>query len=183
MKKRAIFAGGCFWCMEELFRKIDGIVDVKCGYTGGEVENPTYEDVKSGKTGHYEAILIEYDSEKVDYKTLLTEFLSNIDPTDGGGQFVDRGTQYRPAIFYTEKSQMETAKEFLEKLSRAKIFKGVIAVKILPEKKFYEAEKYHQEYFRTCPLNYKLYKNSSGRVDYVKKFKNEIKKILEKKNG
>ena len=178
MTEKAIFAGGCFWCMEESFRKIDGVIDVKCGYTGGKVKNPSYEEVKSGKTGHYEAILVKYDEKKINYKNLLIEFLSNIDPTDDSGQFIDKGSQYRSAIFYSNEDQKKIAEKLLKKLSDSQIFNKEIVVKLIPEKKFYEAEKYHQEYFRTCSLNYRFYKNSSGRVEFTSKFRSKIRKIL-----
>ncbi len=178
---KAILAGGCFWCMQEHFEKLKGVQKVVCGYTGGKISNPTYEEVKSGKTGHYEAILVEFDEKIISYKDLLIEFLSNIDPTDSEGQFIDKGTQYRSAIFYLNQRQRKTAEDLLKNLEDSKIF-DEIYVKLLPKNDFYKAEGYHQKYYISCPLEYMQYKNYSGRIHFIKKYGKKIKKLLGENN-
>lgn len=163
----ATFSGGCFWCMEAAFHALDGVTDVVSGYTGGEKENPSYEEVSSGKTGHYEAIQITYDPGKITYKELLDFYWKNIDPTDEGGQFVDRGPQYRAAIFYHNDEQKKFAKESKERLEKEK-FHHPLATEILPAKKFYTAEEYHQGYYDKNKMRYELYKKGSGRERKLK---------------
>lgn len=165
----AVFAGGCFWCMEPPFSFIDGVKAVEAGYTGGRTENPTYEQVSSGTTGHYEAVRIIYDPKKVQYEKLLNIFWQNIDPTDSGGQFADRGTQYHTAIFYTTPEQKTIAEHSKEKLGKSGKFKAPIATAILPAKKFYVAENYHQDYFLKNADHYNSYKAGSGRAGYIEK--------------
>jgi len=164
----AIFAGGCFWCMEQPFDQIEGVVETTVGYTGGKVAHPTYEQVCSGKTGHYEAIQIVYNPEKVSYNALLDHFWRQIDPTDSGGQFADRGQQYAPAIFYQNDRQKVLAEQSKAALQKSKIFADDIAVKILPAQKFYPAEEYHQCYYRKNPGHYQNYKKFSGREAFIK---------------
>jgi peptide methionine sulfoxide reductase msrA/msrB len=164
----ATFAGGCFWCMESDFEKVDGVVEVTSGYTGGHKENPTYEDVSSGGTGHVEAVQVHYDPSKVTYKALLEVFWRHVDPTDPGGQFVDRGSQYRGVIFYQDEEQKrlaETAKETLNKSGR---FNKPVVTEILTFTRFYEAEEYHQDYYKKNPLRYKYYRYGSGRDQFLK---------------
>lgn len=165
----AIFAGGCFWCMEPPFSFIDGVKDIKAGYTGGKTENPTYEEVSSGTTGHLEAVRVIYDPKKVKYERLLDIFLHNIDPTDAGGQFADRGSQYHTAVFYTTPEQKKIAEQSKAKLDKSGKFKEPVATAILPAKKFYVAENYHQDYFRKNADRYNSYKVGSGRAGYIER--------------
>ncbi|MCA9485528.1 MAG: peptide-methionine (S)-S-oxide reductase MsrA [Nanoarchaeota archaeon] len=162
--KEAYFAGGCFWCMEAAYEELSGVVEVISGYMGGTVPNPTYHQVSSGTTGHLEAVKVIYDPKKVSYKELVDFFWRNADPTDEGGQFADRGTQYTTAIFYKteeEKSQAEKSKE-----ENQKRFESPIVTPILPLTEFYEAEEEHQDYYKKRVLQYKLYEKGSGRAAY-----------------
>lgn len=163
----AVFAGGCFWCMEPPFSFLDGVKDVSAGYTGGKTENPDYESVSTGRTGHYEAVRIIYDPQKVAYEKLLDIFWRNIDPTDDGGQFADRGTQYLTAVFYTTEAQKQKAEKSKELLGKSGKFKKPIATAVLPAKKFYPAEDYHQNYFQTNANHYNRYKVGSGRAGFL----------------
>jgi peptide-methionine (S)-S-oxide reductase len=159
----AIFAGGCFWCMEPPFDKVDGVLATLSGYTGGTKIDPTYEQVSGGRTGHYEALLVEYDPARISYEKLLDVFWHNIDPLDGGGQFCDKGPQYRAAIFVADEGQRalaEASKAALEKSGRPP---GRIVTEILPAAKFYPAEAYHQDYYRKNPTAYAYYRWSCGR--------------------
>jgi len=149
---KAYFAGGCFWCTESDFEKVAGVVEVISGYTGGDEENPTYEQVSAGKTGHYEAVEVRYDSAKITYAELLEVFWRHVDPTDAGGQFVDRGRQYRSAIFYDGEEQKALAEKSREDLEKSGVFKRALVTQILPLKKFYPAEQYHQDYYKENPL-------------------------------
>ncbi len=167
--KVATFAGGCFWCTESDFEKVPGVLKVVSGYTGGKKENPSYEDVSSGRTGHLEAVQVTYDPGKVTYEQLLDVFWRHIDPTDGGGQFVDRGSQYRSAVFYHDEEQKRLAEASRDALARSGKFSKPIATEILPLTKFYEAEDYHQDYFRKSPLRYQFYRSNSGRDPFLKK--------------
>lgn len=167
--QKATFAGGCFWCMEPPFEKLDGVVEVTVGYTGGTKENPTYEEVSSGTTGHYEAVEITYDMQKISYEELLNVFWRNIDPTDAGGSFVDRGPQYGSAIFYHSDEQKLLAEESKERLEKSGRFDKPIFTKILKYDLFYRAEEYHQDYYKKNPVRYKLYKAGSGRDTYLEK--------------
>jgi len=159
----AIFAGGCFWCMEPPFDKLDGVISTTSGYTGGHKDNPTYKEVSSGTTGHTEAIEIKYDASKIQYKELLTVFWKNIDPTSGNGQFCDRGNQYRPGIFYLNDDQRKAAVNSLNQLEKNKPFKAPVKVEITEATTFYAAEDYHQDYYLTNPIRYKYYRYSCGR--------------------
>lgn len=157
----AIFAGGCFWCMEKPFDEIPGVVATTSGYTGGTLVNPTYEQVGRGGTGHFEAVKITYDPAKVSYQKLLDTYWLQVDPFDAFGQFCDKGETYLPAIFYandTERKAAEVAREVL--YAR---FKKPIVVQILPAKVFYDAEGYHQDYYQKNPLRYAYYRNGCGR--------------------
>ncbi len=166
--QKATFAGGCFWCMEDAFEKLDGVVDVISGYTGGQQENPTYEEVCSGTTGHYEAIQITFDPSKISYNDLLDFFWRQIDPTDAGGQFADRGSQYRTAIFHHNEEQKVLAEKSKDELEKSKRFDKPIVTRILPLTKFFEAEEYHQGYARKKMMQYGLYKKGSGREQFLK---------------
>ncbi len=165
----AVFAGGCFWCMESNFEEIPGVIEVISGYTGGDVPNPTYEQVSSGKTRHVEAIKVVYDPSKVTYRDLLQVFWGSINPTDSGGQFIDRGPQYRTAIFYANETQRRLAEKSKDELASSGIFSDPIVTEILPLKKFYEAESYHQDYYKKNPIRYHWYRRGSGRDQFLKK--------------
>ncbi len=165
----ATFAGGCFWCMEAPFETIDGVMDVVSGYTGGTLENPTYEQVASGRSGHVEAIQIAYDPAKIAYAQLLNVFWRQIDPTDGGGSFVDRGPQYRSVIFYHNEAQKLAAEKSKADLGASGRYDSPIVTEIIPAAKFYPAEAYHQEYHKKNSLRYKLYRKGSGRDRYLEK--------------
>ena len=164
---RATFAGGCFWCMEPPFDKLDGVQEVIAGYTGGETEDPTYEEVSSGRTGHYEAVQVIYDPSIMSYGELLSVFWMQIDPTDAGGQFVDRGPQYRTAIFYHDEEQKDTAEKCKAILEASGIYDRPIATQILPYDRFYKAEEYHQDYYLSNSSSYERYKCNSGRCEYI----------------
>jgi peptide methionine sulfoxide reductase msrA/msrB len=167
--RKATFAGGCFWCTESDFEKLPGVVKVISGYTGGNKENPTYEEVSSGGTGHVEAVQVYYDPTKITYEELLEYFWRHIDPTDAGGQFVDRGAQYRSTIFYHDEEQKRLAEKSKEALSKSGRFNKPIVTEILRFSKFYEAEDYHQDYYKTHPLKYKFYRYESGRDQFLEK--------------
>lgn len=157
----AVFAGGCFWCMEPPFDKIDGVKATISGYIGGATKDPTYEEVSSGRTGHYEALEVEYDPSKVAYEQLLEVFWVNVDPLDGGGQFCDRGGQYRTAIFAADDEQRAAAEA--SKIEVAAKLGKTIKTEILPASRFYPAEDYHQDYYKKNPTRYKFYRWSCGR--------------------
>jgi peptide methionine sulfoxide reductase msrA/msrB len=167
--QKATFAGGCFWCTEADFEKLPGVVKVISGYTGGNKENPTYGEVSSGGTGHVEAVQVYYDPSKITYKELLDYFWKHVDPTDAGGQFVDRGSQYRSVIFYHDEEQKRLAEKSKEALSKSGRFNKPIVTEIIKFTKFYEAEDYHQDYYKTHPLKYKFYRYESGRDQFLEK--------------
>jgi peptide methionine sulfoxide reductase msrA/msrB len=167
--KIATFAGGCFWCTESDFEKLPGVVKVISGYTGGNKENPSYEEVSSGSTGHVEAIQVHYDPSKLTYAELLDYFWRHIDPTDSGGQFVDRGSQYRSVIFYHDDEQKRLAEKSKEDLGKSGKFDKPVATEIIKFTKFYDAEEYHQDYYKNNPLRYKYYRSGSGRDQFLKK--------------
>lgn len=164
----ATFAGGCFWCTEAAFSDLDGVAQVVSGYTGGNTKNPTYEEVCSGTTGHYEAVQITYDPEIISYSELVDIFWRQIDPTDTAGSFVDRGTQYQSAIFYHNANQKIIADSSKKTLEQSNIFDKPIATKILMASKFYPAEDYHQQYCKRNPTQYYSYRSASGRDRYIK---------------
>ncbi len=167
--EKATFAGGCFWCMEPAFEEIDGVVEVISGYSGGQQKNPTYEQVASGKTGHAEAVQITYDPSRVSYEKLLEVFWRQIDPTDEGGQFADRGSQYRTAIFCHSEEQKSLAEKSKEILTKSGKFKKPIVTEIHPYTQFYPAEDYHQDFYKKNSARYESYKHYSGRGLYLKK--------------
>jgi peptide methionine sulfoxide reductase msrA/msrB len=166
--EKATFAGGCFWCMEPPYEKLEGVKEVISGYTGGHKENPTYEGVSSGTIGHVEAVQVIYDPSKTTYTELLDVFWRQIDPTDSDGQFADRGTQYKTAIFYHSNEQKKLAEKSKEDLKKSGRFQKSIVTKILPAERFYRAEDYHQDYYKNNPTRYKLYQFGSGRDKYLK---------------
>lgn len=165
----ATFAGGCFWCMEKPFDTTAGVVNTIVGYTGGTAVNPTYKQVSSGITGHTEAVQIEYDPAVISYEKLLDIFWRQIDPTDSGGQFVDRGQQYRSEIFYHDETQKKLAMASKDKLTQSGIFSKPLVTAITPAGTFYAAEEYHQDYYKNNPLRYKFYRHRSGRDQYLEK--------------
>jgi peptide-methionine (S)-S-oxide reductase len=160
---KAIFAGGCFWCMEPLYDKIDGVISTTSGYIGGSVKNPTYEQVTTGTTGHAEAVQVVYDPKKVTYEKLLEVFWRNIDPTVRNQQFCDTGTQYRSGIFYLSEEQKGLATASKAALQKSKPFKGDIVTEITAAGEFYPAEEYHQDFYLKNPVRYKFYRNGCGR--------------------
>ncbi|MFZ2445478.1 MAG: peptide-methionine (R)-S-oxide reductase MsrB [Syntrophobacteraceae bacterium] len=174
---RATFAGGCFWCTEADFEKLDGVVEVISGYTGGHVENPGYEAVSAGGTGHVEAVQVIYDPGKVSYKNLLDYFWKHIDPTDGGGQFVDRGAQYRGVIFYHDEEQKRLAEESRRELQGVGRFQKPIATEIIKFSRFYPAEDYHQDYYKKNPVRYNYYRFNSGRDQFLKRAWGDAKPV------
>ena len=165
--KEAILAGGCFWCMVKPFDRYEGVKSVVSGYTGGRLENPSYEDVKSGKSGHVEAIKITYDETVISYETFLDVYWRVIDPTDEGGQFIDRGDSYKSAIFYTDELQKQLAEKSKQDLIASQVFDKEIVTQILPATTFYEAEDYHQDYYKKNPDAYKAEYESSGRGEFL----------------
>ncbi|TDJ08833.1 MAG: peptide-methionine (S)-S-oxide reductase [Deltaproteobacteria bacterium] len=166
--KVATFAGGCFWCTQQAFDKIQGVHHTWVGFSGGHAKNPTYQQVTAGKTGHLEVVRVFYTTT---YEKILDVFWKNINPMDDGGQFVDRGESYKSAIFYHHETQKNKAIESLEKIKRLPQFSGKIMVtKILPVKEFYQAENYHQKYYKCSPFKYKYYKSGSGRSEFFKKY-------------
>ncbi|MFK8182255.1 MAG: peptide-methionine (S)-S-oxide reductase MsrA [Phormidesmis sp.] len=162
--KTAVFAGGCFWCMEKPYDELPGVISTTSGYTGGNLEDPTYRQVSSGGTGHFEALKVVYDPDQVNYETLLDVFWKNIDPLDNRGQFCDKGSQYLSAIFVEGPEQMALAeaskKDIAEKL---RDFNQPIATEVLPTATFYDAEEYHQDYYQKNPIRYNLYRTGCGR--------------------
>jgi methionine-S-sulfoxide reductase len=166
---KATFAGGCFWCMEPPFDRLNGVISTTSGYAGGNEIMPTYEQVSSGRTGHVEAIEIVYDPEKVSYDKLLEVFWKNIDPTQANGQFADIGKQYRTAIFFHDDNQRELAEASKEKLDKSGKFGKPVVTEILPAGKFYPAEDYHQDYYLKNPVRYKYYRFGSGRDQFLNK--------------
>jgi peptide-methionine (S)-S-oxide reductase len=171
----ATFAGGCFWCMESPFDKLPGVISVTVGYTGGNVRNPTYEQVSAGGTGHAESVQIVYDPMRINYKKLLDVFWHNIDPTTKDRQFCDVGHQYRSAIFYHGDDQRRIAEESKAALDRKKPFQESIVTEITLAGEFYPAEEYHQHYYKKNPLRYKFYRAGCGRDQRLKElWKNEV---------
>jgi len=165
--REAIFAGGCFWCIETAFELMPGVVEAISGYTGGTIENPTYEEVSSGTTGHFEAVLVRFNPEEIGYEALLEQFWRSINPTDAGGQFYDRGSQYYTAIFYLDEEQRDLAEASKRALEESGVFDEPIVTRILPAETFYPAEGYHQDYHKKYLAQYKAYSSASGREDYL----------------
>ncbi len=165
----ATFAGGCFWCMEPPFEKLTGVKKVISGYTGGRTKNPTYEEVSHGSTGHVEAVQIHFDPAKISYQDLLEVFWRNVNPTDGGGQFVDRGDSYVTGIFVHNAEQKNLALESKMKLEKSKRYDRKIVTPIVQVMEFYPAEDYHQDYYKKNPVRYKYYRYRSGRDEFIEK--------------
>jgi peptide-methionine (S)-S-oxide reductase len=165
----AIFAGGCFWCVESDFDKVTGVVDTTSGYIGGDAPNPTYKQVSAGGTGYLESVRVKFDPSVVSYAELLNDFWHSVDPTDNGGQFCDRGSQYKTAIFYLNDEQKRIAEESKAALEKSKPFSAPIVTDIRPAKTFYPAEEYHQNYYEKNPLRYRYYRFACGRDARVEK--------------
>ncbi|HGH6014400.1 TPA: peptide-methionine (R)-S-oxide reductase MsrB [Vibrio mimicus] len=189
--QQATLAGGCFWCTESDMEKLPGVVDVVSGYAGGHVDNPTYKQVSSGKTGHIEVIQVTFDPKIVSYEQVLDNFFRHIDPTDDQGSFVDRGSQYRPAIFYHNTEQLEVAKRFMMEIDQLGIFKKPLKTELIEFKKFWPAEDYHQDYYKKSKVRYNYYRYASGRDQYLDEIfgadRNEkpktLRQLIDEKNG
>lgn len=181
--RTATFAGGCFWCVESDFEKIDGVVQVVSGYTGGHKEAPTYEEVSSGGTGHVEAVQVYYDPERISYKELLDFFWRHVDPTDPGGQFVDRGLQYRAVIFYNDEEERRLAEESKRELEKSGRFDKPVVTEIVKSTRFYRAEEYHQDYYKTHSVRYNFYRWNSGRDQFLKSVWGDKKETASKRSG
>lgn len=165
----ATLAGGCFWCTESDLEKLPGVIDVVSGYAGGHIENPTYKQVSSGKSGHIEVIEVKYDPKQVSYEQVLDQFFRHIDPTDDQGSFVDRGSQYRPAIFYHNAQQKQVAERFMEEIEAIGIFRAPLKPELIKFDKFWPAEDYHQDYYKRNKIRYNYYRYASGRDQYLDK--------------
>ncbi len=165
----ATFAGGCFWCVESGYEKIPGVVEAVSGYAGGEEPNPNYKQVASGQTGHTEAVQVYYDPDQITYEGLLAGLWRMMDPTDANGQFVDRGQQYRPAIFYHDAQQKRLAEAAKAELEASGVYDKPVVIEIVPFTEFYTAEKYHQDYYKKNPVRYKIYTFNSGRYQFIEK--------------
>ena len=177
----ATLAGGCFWCTTSAFHGIEGVLKIESGYTGGHTENPTYEDVCSGSTGHYEAVRITYDPNLISYARLLDIFFRQIDPTDPDGSFVDRGSQYRSAVFYHSGEQKRTARSIIDRIQGSGLFSRPVSTKLIEKKTFYPAESYHQDYHRKNPVRYKYYRAASGRDIYIEQNRQNYTRLFNMK--
>jgi peptide methionine sulfoxide reductase msrA/msrB len=178
-EETAVFGGGCFWCMEPPFEQLDGVIEVVAGYTGGTKEDAVYEKVSAGGTGHYESVRVRYDPDRISYRQLVETFWRQIDPTDDGGQFADRGDHYRTAIFYFTEAQRQIAEQSKKELDESKIFDRPVVTAIVPAKPFYPAEEYHQDYYLKNVVHYTLYKNGSGRQPFIE----QVWGAADKKSG
>ncbi|HET7439303.1 MAG TPA: peptide-methionine (S)-S-oxide reductase MsrA [Nitrospira sp.] len=161
---KAYFAGGCFWCMEEAFEKVDGVIETVSGYMGGTVKNPTYEEVSAGQTGHAESVEVRYDPSKVTYTQLLEAFWRNVDPVTPDAQFCDHGSQYRAAIFYQSEDEKRLAEESKRAIEQSKRFSTPIVTQVTAASEFFQAEEYHQDFYKKNPIRYKYYKFTCGRA-------------------
>ncbi|PMM62362.1 peptide-methionine (R)-S-oxide reductase MsrB [Vibrio splendidus] len=187
----ATLAGGCFWCTESDLEKLTGVTDVISGYSGGELENPTYKQVSSGKSGHIEVINVTYNPDVVSYEQVLDQFFRHIDPTDDKGSFVDRGPQYRPAIFYHNQEQKDVAQNFMMEIDKARIFGEPLKTELIEFEKFWLAEDYHQDYYKKSKVRYNYYRYASGRDQYLDKIFGDdrkenpqtIRQIIDGKNA
>ncbi|MCX2758026.1 peptide-methionine (R)-S-oxide reductase MsrB [Vibrio sp. Sgm 22] len=187
----ATLAGGCFWCTESDLEKLTGVTDVISGYSGGELENPTYKQVSSGKSGHIEVINVTYNPDVVSYEQVLDQFFRHIDPTDDKGSFVDRGRHYRPAIFYHNQAQKDVAQNFMMEIDKANIFGEPLKTELIEFKKFWPAEDYHQDYYKKSKVRYNYYRYASGRDQYLDKIFGDdrkenpqtLRQIIDSKNA
>lgn len=167
--EEALFAGGCFWCIESAFEYVDGVVTAVSGFAGGQKQNPEYKEVASGKTQHIESVLIIYDPQRVTYRQLVDYFWKQFDPTDAGGSFADRGHQYTSAIFYMNEEQRTIAEDSKAQLQASGVFSEPIVTDIREATEFFAAEDYHQDYHRKNPIRYRYYRSGSGRDDFLQK--------------
>ena len=172
----AVLAGGCFWCIEADYEKLDGVVDVVSGYAGGHIKNPTYKQVSAGGSGHIEVVKVTYDANKINYSQILDYFWRHVDPTRDDGQFCDRGPQYRPAIFYQDEAQKELAMASVKKTEKIKPFSQPLKVELIKLTTFYPAEDYHQDYYKKNPIRYNFYRYNCGRDARVEQLWGEPKK-------
>ncbi len=172
--EKAIFGGGCFWCMEPPYDKLEGVISTTSGYTGGHLDNPGYRDVSGGRSGHVEVVEVVYDPEKISYEKLLKVFWVNIDPLNSRGQFCDSGSQYLSAIFYLNNEQRDAAEKSLKALVKSDILKGKVATTVRPASRFYPAEEYHQNYYQKNPVRYKYYRYGCGRDKRLKKLWQDV---------
>jgi peptide methionine sulfoxide reductase msrA/msrB len=177
--EKATLAGGCFWCLESAMEKLEGVIEAISGYTGGHTENPTYEQVSSGTTGHYEAVEVTFDPKKITYREILDAFWKSINPTDPFGQFVDQGSQYRTAIFYHNQEQKTIAEQSKEDLEKSGKFNDPIVTEILPVLVFYPAEEYHQDYYKKSNNRYEVYRSFSGRDQFQEKYWKDDENVSE----
>jgi peptide-methionine (S)-S-oxide reductase len=161
---KAYFAGGCFWCMEEAFEKVEGVLSVSSGYMGGTVANPNYEDVSAGRTGHAESVEVVYDPTRVSYQKLLDAFWRNVDPITPNAQFCDHGSQYRSAVFFQTDEEKRVAEATKQAIEQSRRFKDPIVTQIVMASQFYPAEDYHQDFYKKNPVRYKFYKYNCGRA-------------------
>lgn len=168
--KEAYFAGGCFWCMVDCFYLLEGVVDVKAGYMGGNVDNPTYNEVKNQTTGHMETVKVTYDESITSYKEVLDMYWRQVDPTDDGGQFQDRGSSYRTAIFYSSEEQKQEAEASKRAIDESHRFKNKVVTKIVPAGEFYLAEEYHQDFSKKNPKEYEKDRQASGRDEFINEY-------------
>ena len=166
--RTAVFAGGCFWCTESDFEKVNGVLEVVSGYTGGRIDHPTYKQVSAGGTGHVETVRVVYDPNRISYAELLEIFWRHVDPTDGGGQFMDRGDQYRSVIFYANEEERQLAEASKQTLADSGRFDKAIVTDILPLGSFFDAEAYHQDYYKRNPIRYNSYRSGSGRDQFLR---------------
>ena len=171
-----VLAGGCFWCIEADYEKLDGVVDVVSGYAGGQVKDPTYQQVSAGGSGHIEVVKVTYDANKISYSRILDYFWRHIDPTRDDGQFCDRGPQYRPAIFYQDESQKKLAIDSTKRTEETKPFEQSLKVELIQAATFYPAEDYHQDYYKKNPIRYNFYRYNCGRDARVEQLWGESKK-------
>ena len=169
-----IIAGGCFWCVEADFEKLEGVTSAVSGYIGGSLTNPTYAQVAGGKTGHFEGVIVNYDPNKVSLRQLVDYFWKTIDPTDPNGQFCDKGSPYKTALFYRDEQQRQVFQQSLSEVDENKPFERPIVTQILPATEFYDAENYHQDYYKKNPIRYGLYRTSCKRDDTIKKLWGEV---------
>lgn len=167
--EKATLAGGCFWCLQPVFDRLEGVLSTAVGFSGGSVENPSYEVVCYGRTGHREVLHLTFDSEKVSYEEILDAFWRSIDPTQEDGQFADRGGHYKTAIFYHSESQREAAERSKEALAQSGTFSAPIVTEILPASSFYPAEESHQQYYKKNAVHYGLYAEGSGRKPFLRR--------------
>ncbi len=183
MKETAYLAGGCFWCLQEKFDSLKGVLETEVGYSGGKLKNPTYDKVSSGLSGHVETLKVVFDQKILSYDKILIEFLSLIEPTNDIGQFCDIGSQYEPKIFYLNEKQKKIAQKLLSTLEESNIFSTPLKIKIEKFRNFYPAEPFHQFYYRKQPKLYKYYLENSGRLYHYKSIAPKIKEVLKNKKA